>query len=180
MIHFDIDTTMKENHLYHIYNRGNWKAKIFLDQDDYLSFQKILRLCFNIYHFDLLIVCIMPNHYHLVVNQRDGQNISKCMHRISIIYTKHFNQKYKTVGHTFQGSFNAKRILDLDYFHKVITYIKTNPMEAELVKSVSEKYAYTYINEMLISYYDIFFEQKLNGERRQRLIILSSPKQKTQ
>jgi hypothetical protein len=91
------------------------------------------------------------------------------MHRVSVIYTKYFNRKYKTVGHTFQGSFNSKAIDDLDYYHKAINYIRDNPVEGKLLKNSSMSYEYTYSNETRIAYYYIFFEQKFNGEGTQDL-----------
>src|SRR5438105_93566 len=56
----------EENKIYHVFNRGNQQQKIFFKRENYLFFlQKIrkdlLPLC------DLLAYCLMPNHYHLML-----------------------------------------------------------------------------------------------------------------
>ena len=53
-------------HLYHIYNQGNNKQKIFFTHDNHLFFLRkihnhILPFC------DVLAWCLMPNHFHLMV-----------------------------------------------------------------------------------------------------------------
>ncbi|MFA4975102.1 MAG: hypothetical protein WC839_00190 [Candidatus Paceibacterota bacterium] len=80
-----------EGEFYHIYNRGNSKQKIFLDNHDYDRFIKLLYLCNSEYSIDFRedivrqginawdfdrgesIVSIgawvlMPNHFHLYLN----------------------------------------------------------------------------------------------------------------
>ena len=52
--------------LYHIYNQGNNRQKIFFSNDNYLYFltkfkEHILP------HADILAWCLMPNHFHLMV-----------------------------------------------------------------------------------------------------------------
>ena len=52
--------------LYHIYNQGNNKQRIFFSRENYLYFltkinQHILP------HADVLAWCLMPNHFHLMV-----------------------------------------------------------------------------------------------------------------
>ena len=56
----------EKGYLYHIYNQGNNKQKIFFNRKNYLFFlwkikQYILPYC------DILAWCLMPNHFHLMV-----------------------------------------------------------------------------------------------------------------
>lgn len=56
----------EEGNIYHIYNQGNNRQKIFFDRRDYLYFKdKIER--FVLPYSDLLAWCLMPNHFHLMV-----------------------------------------------------------------------------------------------------------------
>ncbi len=53
-------------HIYHIYNQGNNRQKVFFKQENYLFFLRKLRkhlLPFG----DLLAYCLMPNHFHLMM-----------------------------------------------------------------------------------------------------------------
>jgi len=53
-------------HLYHIYNQGNNRQKIFLDRESYLFFLRKIHK--HILPFaDILAWCLMPNHFHLMV-----------------------------------------------------------------------------------------------------------------
>ena len=54
-------------HLYHIYNQGNNRQKIFFNRDNYLFFlRKVNR---HVLPFaDVLAWCLMPNHFHLMVH----------------------------------------------------------------------------------------------------------------
>jgi REP element-mobilizing transposase RayT len=51
-----------ENELYHIYNRGNNKQKIFFTPENYLYFMKKVRI-FLLSCCDILAYCLMPNHF---------------------------------------------------------------------------------------------------------------------
>ena len=55
------------NHLYHIYNQGNNRNKVFLCRDHYLFFKRKLKR--HILPFaDILAWCLMPNHFHLMIH----------------------------------------------------------------------------------------------------------------
>ena len=52
--------------LYHIYNQGNNKQKIFFKRENYLFFLKKI-WAHIIPYCDVLAYCLMPNHFHLMV-----------------------------------------------------------------------------------------------------------------
>ena len=52
--------------LYHVYNQGNNRQKIFFNRDNYLFFLKKLKR-HVLPHADILAWCLMPNHFHLMV-----------------------------------------------------------------------------------------------------------------
>ena len=54
-------------HLYHIYNQGNNRQKIFLNRDNYHFFLR--KIHEHVLPFaDVLAWCLMPNHFHLMVH----------------------------------------------------------------------------------------------------------------
>lgn len=54
-------------HLYHIYNQGNNRQRIFFDRENYLFF--IRKIHKHVLPFaDVLAWCLMPNHFHLMVH----------------------------------------------------------------------------------------------------------------
>ena len=54
-------------HLYHIYNQGNNRQRIFFSRENYLFFLKKIEHHINPYA-DVLAWCLMPNHFHLMVH----------------------------------------------------------------------------------------------------------------
>lgn len=142
---------------FHIYNRGNGKHKIFLDEEDYDRFEKILYICnseknFNfrdsivdikIEAYDLergtpivsiLAWVLMPNHFHLFLisprhglGEDDEENISKYIHKVSTAYAMYFNKKYKRTGRLFESAFKSKYANDDTYLRYLYAYIHLNP-----------------------------------------------------
>jgi len=91
----------------------------------------------------------MPNHFHLVIKLRDDlEGISKFMRAYMTSYVMYFNRKYRRVGHLFQSPFQARRIEDDRDLHKVIEYIKQNPVEAKLISSnAGQKYRWLFVKK---------------------------------
>ena len=56
----------ESGNLYHIYNQGNNRQKIFYVRENYLFFLNKLRRHILV-HSDILAWCLMPNHFHLLV-----------------------------------------------------------------------------------------------------------------
>jgi putative transposase len=128
---------------YHIFNRGAGKNKIFIDDTDYVVFLSFLKrhlsnepikdnkgreyLNFS-KEIELLAFCLMPNHYHLFIYQRNApDSYSKLLKSVSTAYTMYFNQKYKRTGHLFQERFKASTINDEAYLQHISRYIHLNP-----------------------------------------------------
>lgn len=136
---------------FHIYNRGNNKQDIFIEDSDYEFF--MLRLKQNLYpdkfdelkiqplppnSFSLVSYCLMPNHFHLLIRQNSEVTTSKLMLKICSSYSKVFNKKHERVGHIFQDQFKQVLINGDDYLKWVIAYICQNPKVAGLVKHPSD------------------------------------------
>jgi putative transposase len=52
--------------IYHIYNQGNNKQKIFFNRGNYIFFLRKIRVHIQPYG-NILAWCLMPNHFHLMV-----------------------------------------------------------------------------------------------------------------
>jgi len=146
--------------IYHIYNRGIEQRNIFLDDDDRLRFIHDL-FEFNdenptinlAYHFgqkqskevglpkiervprklliDLLIFCLMPNHFHLMIKQQKEGGITAFMRKLGTGYTNYFNKKYNRVGHLLQGKYKIVHVNQESHFIHLPYYIHLNPLDAD-------------------------------------------------
>ncbi|MCX6713939.1 MAG: transposase [Candidatus Vogelbacteria bacterium] len=134
---------------YHVYNRGTDKRIIFLDDNDRKRFYYLLFLCngeksFEISELDLKqvfdfkrgetlvdigAVCLMDNHFHLLLHEKKENGISKFMHKISTAYTNYFNRKYKRTGALFGGRFKAEHSNNDRYLNYLFAYIHLNPIK---------------------------------------------------
>ena len=76
--------------LFHAMSRGNGGQKTFLNADDYSAFLKILAELKRRKPFRLYAYCLMPNHFHLLV-EADQVPLSLIMQRLLTSYCKHFN-----------------------------------------------------------------------------------------
>jgi putative transposase len=92
--------------LYHITARGNKKENIFNSDRDRMVFLKILNETVTRYQFICYAYCLMPNHYHLMIETPNG-NLSLGIRELNGVYAQKLNWAYKTVGHVFQGRFKA-------------------------------------------------------------------------
>lgn len=64
-------------HIYHVYNRGNNSQTIFFTRENYLFFLEKLRK-YILPHADVLVWCLMPNHFHLMIS----------VNKIEVAYTE--------------------------------------------------------------------------------------------
>jgi len=143
----------------HIYNRGNNKEKIFFKEQDYKAFLFRLGLCLGFTEeelnkeksiampysriritdtdkkdFKLHAFCLIPNHFHLLIEQIGDIPISKLISKLCTSYAKYVNKKYKRVGHIFQDQFKAVLIENDPQLIWTSSYIHMNPVKDKLVK----------------------------------------------
>lgn len=68
---------------------------------------KTLRLNNFTGEINLLAYCLMPNHFHFLVKQKNTGSIDKFINSLGTRYTMYFNRKYKRVGPLYQGVYKA-------------------------------------------------------------------------
>lgn len=114
---------------YHIYNRGNRKAEIFLEDWDKKRFLERLKFYKDKFRITLLVYCLMPNHFHLLARQDSEEPVSRFMLSFLTSYAKYFNTRYELVGRLFQQRFQSKIIDEEEYLLELSRYIHRNPLE---------------------------------------------------
>ncbi len=158
-----------ENQIYHIYNRGVEKRKIFMNNTDYFRFIHSL-FVFNdedavknvFFYFnaksnqieykylakerkkrkllvEILEFTLMPNHFHLLLREKEENGIVKFMQKLGTGYTMYFNKKHARVGGLFQGRFKAIIVNTDAYFLHLPFYIHANPLKLYYKKLTSTK-----------------------------------------
>lgn len=151
-----VKTYIKDG-IYHVYNRGVEKRDIFLDTQDYSVFLRLLKdalsnpdtsrkqkITFTLkggtfqglpkqpknFHnrITLFAYCLMPNHFHLLLQQTDEHDMKLFMQSIFTRFSMYFNKKYKRVGGLFQNHYKASIVLEEPYLLHLSRYIHRNPL----------------------------------------------------
>ena len=123
----------EESGFYHLYNRGCNKDLIFKEKSDYKNLiQRIVESNFNKY-LNIISYCLMPNHYHFLLQQKSEKPISDWIRFVFSGYTQYFNHKYSRSGTLFEGRVKSRMITDESYLIRSSLYIHYNPVVAGLV-----------------------------------------------
>lgn len=93
----------------------------------------------------LLAYCLMPNHFHFFIKQKNAFSIDKFMQSISTRYIMYFNRKYKRVGSLFQAVYKAVLVTTepqfiylSKYIHKQALYNQPNSYYEYIQKRQTE------------------------------------------
>ena len=122
---------------HHVVNRGVARGNIFLEDEDYEKFLGLLAISKERYDFVAHSLCLMSNHYHLLIETRH-QNLSLLIRQINAPYAQYFNNKYKRVGPLWQGRFKNWFVYDDKYLYVLFRYIEQNPIKAQITKNIGE------------------------------------------
>jgi len=139
----------------HIFNRGNNREKIFRDEQDYTAF--IFRIALALGYtddelknfikipysriritpspkgtFKLHAFCLMPNHFHLLIEQCGDSSVSDLISKICTSFSMYINKKYNRVGHVFQERFKSVLIESNNQLMWISSYIHMNPVKDKI------------------------------------------------
>jgi REP element-mobilizing transposase RayT len=129
---------------YHFYNRGNNRQAIFFEAENYLFFLRRFHKYMAPF-VDILVYCLMPTHYHILVRVKPQTSevlktsevsvpeVSRAMQKFLISYTKAINLRFSRVGALFQGQFQAKPVASDSHLRNLCLYIHANPVKDGLV-----------------------------------------------
>jgi putative transposase len=141
---------------YHLFNRGAHKQAIFTSPADYDRFSLLLYLANNtkavnlrdtlkmykgqtfesIFEkeprderlVDIYAYCLMPNHFHLVVQQKSERGITLFARKLLTGYSMYFNITHGHSGILSQGAIKSRHINNDPYFRYIFAYVHLNPL----------------------------------------------------
>ena len=141
---------------YHIFNKGNNKENLFIEDENYLHFLKLIKN-----HLlsiaEISSYCLMKNHFHLVLKIKSKEEIEKILSVDKIhqpfsnlfnAYTKAINKKYNREGSLFKVRFKRERIEPEEYLRNVIVYVHLNPVKHKFQGNYID-YKYSSYNSIL-------------------------------
>lgn len=126
------------NYCYHILNRANRRAEIFHEPADYDAFIALMVKAQEHEQLQILAACLMPNHFHLVVQPERPHSISRWMHWLCTTHVRHYHNKYKTSGRVWQGPYKACLIQTDHYLLAAMRYVERNAQRANIVRRAED------------------------------------------
>jgi len=128
--------------LYHIFSRSNARLPIFREPQDFIHFMDLLRSYAAAFRLRIYHRVIMSNHYHLLLEMAEPEQVSGCMAGLSRAYTHYYHKTYQTCGYLWQGRFKLQPLEKETYLIACGRYIERNPVRAGIV-AVAELYPYS-------------------------------------
>ena len=125
--------------VYHVLNRGNGKARLFHKPADYDAFLRVLAQAKEAVPVRVLGLCLMPNHWHLLLWPREDGDLSRFMLRVA---TTHVRRAFahrggRTGGHLYQGRFKSFPVQGDHHLLTVLRYIEANPLRCRLARTAA-------------------------------------------
>jgi putative transposase len=117
---------------YHVTQRGNRRADIFLEAEDRHVYLELLREYSTQHRLRLWTYNLMSNHTHLIVLPETETALSATLRDTHGAYASTFNKKYGLSGHLWQARFYSC-LLDDDHLVHAVRYVECNPVRAGLV-----------------------------------------------
>jgi putative transposase len=123
--------------IYHVLNRGNGRMHIFHKPADFQAFIKLLiQARRGLVNVDVLGLCLMPNHWHLVLRPRSEKDLGRFMRWLCTAHvSRHHAHYHSGPGHLYQGRYKSFPVQDDDHLLKLLRYVEANALRAGLSKS---------------------------------------------
>ncbi|RRJ94362.1 transposase [Opitutaceae bacterium TAV4] len=118
--------------VYHVINRGNYRADIFATEGARGAFAKTLDEACRRAGWVVHAWCLMSNHYHLALRTPEPNLISG-MQWLQTTFSARFNRFRSERGHVFQGRYKALNIEPGKALGAVCHYIHLNPIRAHVM-----------------------------------------------
>ena len=127
-------------HPLHICNRSAGQITICQSAAEYIQFETCLKEMLEKFPLRLFAFCIMPNHWHLLLEGDTGQDVIKGMHWLGTTHAVRHRKDTGSIGRgaVYQNRFRAYPIQRNGAFYRVAHYIERNPVEASLCRSPDE------------------------------------------
>lgn len=142
---------LQPDKMYHFYNQGNNREKVFFSRENYLYFLTKFKKYVSP-NCQVLAYCLMPNHFHFLINTTEKSiedikvgnlmvsSLNNGFRLLLSSYTQAINKQEGRTGSLFRQKTKAKLLEDKDGQYPVscFHYIHQNPQKAKLVKKMED------------------------------------------
>lgn len=117
---------------HHVTQRGNGRARVFFDDDDYRFYVDRLGEHCRAAGVGIWAWVLMPNHVHLILTPADGDGLRRALARVHRAHAGRVHARLERSGHFWQGRFGCVA-MDEARLRSALRYVALNPVRARLV-----------------------------------------------
>jgi len=152
----------RKDHYYHIYNRSIRDEKLFFNTNNYDYCLNLMKRYSERFEMSIIAYCLMPNHYHFLIQQRSHHPISSFVGSLFNAYVQAVNKSQDRKGPLFENRFKHILIDKEEYLIHLCRYIHLNPVEAGLVSRPEEWLFSNYLEWVNLRAGDLKDEEFIN------------------
>ena len=140
---------MKKRRIYageahHVYQRTKDRGLIFYSVNDYLVFFTIVCTQARLREIEILSLCPMPDHIHLVLVVRSKAQLAVFVQTYAHLFATEWNRRRKKKGHFFSHPFDSAAKLGSKQVRTTLAYSNNNPVERKITERC-EQYRWTFL-----------------------------------
>ena len=125
-------SVIRANAVHHIYQNTPKGYLIFYSIKDYLICYSIISVAARRYDVQILGLCLMVDHIHLVVYARDPKQLRAFVRDYTSLFTRKYNGLYGLKGSVFNTPFGSAPKIGHKKIRTAIAYLYNNPVECHL------------------------------------------------
>jgi len=129
---------LADGFVYHVFNRGNGKQRVFHKSRDYRMFIDLMTDAKTRYSVKVFGFCLMPNHFHMILMPTKAEDLSRWMQWLMTCHVRRYHRDNGTSGHVWQGRFKSFVIQKDGHLLTGLRYVEGNPVRAGLVRSARD------------------------------------------
>lgn len=122
----------------HVYQRTIDGVHLFYTVDDCLVFFTILSICARSAEVQILELCLMHNHIHILVKTETLKTLSRFVDHFSAWFVQEYNSYVGRTGKLLTKNFGSAPKWDEKRLRSAIIYVGNNPVEKKFCKKAKE------------------------------------------
>lgn len=130
--------------LNHIYQKSIDGNNLFYGDEDFIAFYTIFSICAKSSNVQVLLACIMYNHFHSLIRSENMDDLSKFMDRVTAWYVMDYNFSIGRKGKLLKKNFGSAPKWNDKSVRTSINYVGNNPVEKYLCAN-AEDYRWNFL-----------------------------------
>lgn len=120
-------------YLYHVTQRGNYRQNVFSEDQDRVTYLKLINENSKKYGVKIYAFCLMDNHVHFLLKPKEKMSMAHLFRVGHMKYAHYYNIKNNRKGHLWHARYYSSMVVGT-HIEAVFRYIENNPVRAKIAK----------------------------------------------